>query len=189
MSKFNFADAFEEAEEAGYGPSDDLAVGKYTATIVSANAGESQNGDEKLGFLFKAAEGSESGDGEDVGGDTIWLNLTFSENGAKYAAADAKRLGLTAAMLNSDAEAAVETVVGQEWKITVVLSKDKKWTNVRLNKRLDGGDDEDAPKPKSKKAKAKAEPKPKKGKGKGKGKSKAAKADDDDDDDGDPWEL
>ncbi len=154
MTSYNFDDVFEEAEEAGFGPSGDLGVGKYTATIVSANAGESKAGDPKLGFMFKAAENSTDAEGDDVSGDTIWLNLTFSENGAKYAARDAKTLGLNSAMLNADPEAAVETAVGQEWKIAVVLSKDGQWKNVRLQKCLDA--DEEAPKPKAKKGKGKS---------------------------------
>ncbi len=194
MTSYDFSAVFEEAEEAGFGSSGDLGVGKYTATIVSANASESQAGDPKLGFLFKAIEGSEDADGQSVGGETIWLNLTFSENGGKYAARDAKALGLTDAMLNADPDEAVEVTVGQEWKIKVVLSKDGKWTNVYLQKRLDEDDeDEDEePKPKKKsKAKAKAKPKSKK---KAKPEPEPEdededEAEEDDDDDDNGWDI
>ncbi len=155
MTSYDFDSVFEEATEAGFGPSGDLDVGKYVGTIVSANAGESQNGDPKLGFMFKAGESSENAEGADVSGDTIWLNLTFSEKGGKYAARDAKALGLTSAMLNTDPEAAVETVVGQEWQFVVVLSKDGKWLNVQLRKRLSvepTAVDKPAPKPRKPKA-------------------------------------
>jgi hypothetical protein len=152
---FNFSDAFEEASEEGFGPSEDLTPGTYEAAIVAANVGESKAGDPKLGFWFRAAEGSTNDEGDDVSGDTIWLNLTFSENGAKYAARDAKSLGLTDRMLNSDPEAAVETAVGQVWRIKV--EENGEWMNARLRKRLD---DEPA-KPKKKAAKKRRpEPEP-----------------------------
>ena len=155
MTSYDFTDAFDEAEKEGFGPSSDLGAGKYTATVVSANAGETQDGDPKLGFLFKAVDGSVNASGEDVSGDTIWANLNFTERGAKYAARDARALGLTSKMLNSDPDSAVQTAVGQDWKIDVVPSKDGKYLNVRLKKRLDGGDEE-AAKPRPKKAKSKA---------------------------------
>lgn len=159
MTSFNFDDVFEEAEEAGFGPSGDLGPGKYTGIIVSANSGDSQKGDPKLGFLFKAADGSEDDEGNDVSGDTIWLNLTFSKAGGKYAARDAKALGLTSAMLNQDPDEAVETTVGQEWKFQVVASADGEWMNVRLQRLVSGGDEPAAkPKPKARKPKAKAKP-------------------------------
>jgi len=160
MTSFNFDDMFEEAEGAGFGPSDELDVGKYTATIVASKGGDdntSKAGDPQLGFMFKADEGSVSADGEDMSGAIRWLNLTFSETGGKYAAADAKAMGLTSAMLNSDSERAAEMTVGQSWRIEVSLSKDKKYRNIRLKKRLDEDEVDDKPKAKKgKKGKAKA---------------------------------
>ena len=152
MTSFNFDDVFKEAEAAGFGPTGDLGVGKYDATIVTANVGDSQAGDPKLGFMFKAAEGSVDAEDHGVSGATIWLNLTFSENGGVYAARDAMALGLTPAMLKSDTKAAVATTVGQVWRIDVVLSKDKEWMNVRLKKHLVEEEKADD-KPKAKKAK------------------------------------
>lgn len=134
---FDFTSAFEGAAEEGFGPSDDLTPGKYNGAFVAANVGKSQKGDVKLGFMFKADPESTNDDGHDVSGDTMWMNLTFSEKGAQYAARDAAKLGLTAAMLNADAEQAVQTVVGQRWSVTVKLSKDGEWTNLYLNKRQD----------------------------------------------------
>jgi len=170
MTSFNFDDVFEEAEKGGFGPSDELDVGKYEAKIVASKGGDdntSKAGDPQLGFMFKAEPGSVNADGEECSGDIRWLNLTFSENGGKYAAADAKAMGMTAAMLNSDSERAAETAVGQVWKIEVEASKDGKYRNVRLKKRLDDGADEapkpkakSRPKPKAKKAKPEPEPEP-----------------------------
>lgn len=139
MSTFDFSDVFEQAEDAGFGPSADLDVGTFEATIKAARGdGESKAGDPQLGFLFKADEGQVYDNGESAAGDERWLNLTFSEKGGKYAAADAKSLGLTAAMLNADRDAAAKTAVGQRWRIEVTPSKDGKYRNIRLKKRLDG---------------------------------------------------
>lgn len=124
MTTFDFTSAFEDAADAGFGGGEDLAPGKYTGSFVSANVGQSKAGDVKLGFMFKADADSTSDAGHDVSGDVIWMNLTFSAKGAQYAARDAAKLGLTAAMLNADAAAAVQTVVGQRWAVTVKLSKD-----------------------------------------------------------------
>ena len=103
---FDFESIFDSAVDEGFGPSEDLTPGKYRGSIVSANFGESQAGDPKAGFLFKAAEGSVSAEGHDVSGDTIWLNLTFSEKAQAFAARDMKKLGITGAMLNADSSAA-----------------------------------------------------------------------------------
>lgn len=134
---FDFESIFDSAVDEGFGPSEDLTPGKYRGSIVSANFGESQAGDPKAGFLFKAAEGSVSAEGHDVSGDTIWLNLTFSEKAQAFAARDMKKLGITGAMLNADSSAAVQTAVGQQWSFEVKLSKDGKWTNLYLGKRQD----------------------------------------------------
>lgn len=147
MSTFDFTSAFEDAADAGFGDGDDLTPGRYDGKFVSANVGKSKAGDVKLGFMFKADEDSTNDDGHDVSGDVIWMNLTFSAKGAQYAARDAQKLGLTAAMLNADAEAAVQTVVGQRWSATVKLSKDGEWTNLYLNKRLDDAPAASAPAP------------------------------------------
>lgn len=155
MSNFNFESVFDSAVDEGFGPSEDLTPGKYRGSIVSANFGESQAGDPKAGFLFKAAEGSTSADGEDVAGDTIWLNLTFSEKAQSFAARDMKKLGVTGAMLNSDPAAAVQTAVGQTWTFEVKLSKDGKWTNLYLGKRQ-GEAAAAAPKPAAPKVEAPA---------------------------------
>ncbi len=148
MSTFDFQDVFDNAVTEGFGPSEDLTPGKYRGSIVSANAGESNDGYPRLGFLFKAAEGSTNADGEDVSGDTIWLNVTFSPKAKDFAARDCGKLGITGAMLNSDTSAAVNTAVGQEWSFEVKLSKDGKWTNCYLGKRQDGGEASAAPAPK-----------------------------------------
>jgi hypothetical protein len=149
---FDFEEVFDNAVTEGFGPSDDLTPGKYKGAIVSANAGENNDNYPRLGFLFKAAEGSLNADGEDVSGDTIWLNLTFSPKAKDFAARDAGKLGITGAMLNADADAAVQTAVGQEWSFEVKLSKDGKWTNLYLGKRRDGEGATEAPKPKAKPA-------------------------------------
>lgn len=142
MSTFNFTDMFNDASEAGFGPDIDLLVGKYRATIVAAKGdGTSQKGDPQLGFIFKAEDGSVSADGEDMSGASKWLNLTFSEAGGKYAAADALKLGITSDMLNADPVAAVATAVGQVWNIEVVQAKDPRFMNVRLGKRVESGTD------------------------------------------------
>ena len=137
MSNFNFETIFDSAVDEGFGPSEDLTPGKYRGSIVSANFGESQAGDPKAGFLFKADDGSARVDGDDVSGDTIWLNLTFSEKAQSFAARDMKKLGVTGAMLNADPSAAVQSAVGQQWSFEVKLSKDGKWTNLYLGKRQD----------------------------------------------------
>ena len=137
MPSFNFSDVFDNAASDGFGPSEDLIPGKYVGKFVSANAGESNNGDPKLGFLFKADEGSTAADGTDVSGDTIWLNSTFSEKAAPFAALDCTKMGITGAMLNADMAAAAQTVVGQVWSVEVKLSKDGQWTNLYLGKRRD----------------------------------------------------
>ena len=137
MSNFNFEEVFENAVTEGFGPSEDLTPGKYRGAIVSANAGESKDGYPRLGFMFKAAEGSTNLEGDDVSGDTIWLNLTFSPKAKDFAARDAGKLGITGKMLNADMSAAVQTAVGQEWSFEVKPSKDGKWTNLYLGKRSD----------------------------------------------------
>ena len=125
MSNFNFEEVFENAVTEGFGPSEDLTPGKYRGAIVSANAGESKDGYPRLGFMFKAAEGSTNLEGDDVSGDTIWLNLTFSPKAKDFAARDAGKLGITGKMLNADMSAAVQTAVGQEWSFEVKPSKPK----------------------------------------------------------------
>jgi hypothetical protein len=89
--------------------------------------------------MFVAQDGSVSADGEDMSGGTIWLNATFSEKAAGFAARDCASLGVTGAMLNSDPQAAVQTAIGQVWSVEVKLSKDGQWTNVYLGKKQDGG--------------------------------------------------
>jgi len=147
MPSFNFSDAFESAVEDGFGPSTDLVPGKYRGKFVSANAGTSAAGDPKLGFMFKADEGSTAADGTDVSGDTLWLNATFSEKAAPFAARDCRKLGITAAMLESDMAAAAQTVVGQAWSVEVKLSKDGQWTNLYLGKPAAGAAPAAAPAP------------------------------------------
>ncbi len=139
MSSFNFESIFQEAVSEGFGPSIDLAPGKYIAEIKSANFGESKAGAPKAGFMFVAQDGSVSADGEDMSGGTIWLNATFSEKAAGFAARDCASLGVTGAMLNADPQAAVQTTVGQVWSIEVKVSKDGQWTNCYLGKKQ-GGD-------------------------------------------------
>ncbi len=161
MTTFDFEDVFNDAEEEGFGPSDDLTPGKYTATIKSANWGESKNKDPKAGFMFVAAEGSENADGDDVSGDVIWLNATFSEKAKGFAARDCQKLGITGAMLNADPKAAVQTAVGQTWTIEVKLSKDGKWTNCYLGKQVESDDEDERPaKPKASKPKPAPAPEP-----------------------------
>ena len=138
MSTFNFTDMFNDASEAGFGPDIKLLVGSYEAVIKAAKSdGTSKKGDPQLGFIFEAVDGSVSDDGEDMSGASKWLNLTFSEAGGKYAAADALKLGITAEMLNTDPAAAVKTVVGQRWAITVVQATNPDFTNIRLGKRIE----------------------------------------------------
>lgn len=149
MSTFDFEEIFNDAKEQGFGPSKDLAPGKYTAVIKSANWGESKNKDPKAGFMFVAEDGSVSADGEDMSGGVIWLNATFSEKARSFAARDCAALGITGAMLNADPKAAVQTAVGQRWTIEVKQSKDGKWTNCYLGKRLSGDSAPSRPSPPS----------------------------------------
>jgi len=175
MSSFNFEEVFDNAVTDGFGPSEDLTPGKYRGAIVSANAGESKDGYPRLGFMFKAGDGSANTDGDDVSGDTIWLNLTFSPKAKDFAARDAGKLGISGKMLNADMSAAVQTAVGQEWSFEVKPSKDGKWTNLYLGKRSDAS------------GSAKPQPAP----------SPAARLADPDDahtsavasSDGDPWDI
>ena len=134
----NFTDIFENAVDEGYGPNVDLTPGRYEGAFTFANTGETKAGDPKLGFLFVADEGSKSDTGEDMTGGSIWLNLYFSEKAINFAVKDAKALGLTPAMLDTDAGAAVNTVVGKRFSVTVKLSKNGDFTNLYLGKALGG---------------------------------------------------
>lgn len=133
----SFSDMFDNAVDEGYGPDLDLAVGKYEGSFTFANSGETKAGHPSMGFLFKADEGSVSEAGEDMSGGVRWFNLYFSPAAMNFAVRDAKALGLTPAMLDTDMEAAATTVVGQRWSVTVKLSKDGQYTNLYINKRLD----------------------------------------------------
>ena len=132
----NFTDIFDNAAEDGYGPSLDLATGKYEGAFKFGKADETKSGHPSLGFIFEADQGSVSEAGADMGGGTAWFNLYFTPAAANFAARDAKRLGLTAAMLETDMEAAAATVVGQRWAVTLKPSKDGNYINVYLDKRL-----------------------------------------------------
>jgi hypothetical protein len=132
----NFSDIFDNAAEDGYGPSLDLASGKYEGTFKFGKAGETKSGHPSLGFIFEADAGSVSETGTDMGGGTAWFNLYFTPAAANFAARDAKRLGLTAAMLETDMEAAAQVVVGQRWAVTLKPSKDGQYVNVYLDKAL-----------------------------------------------------
>lgn len=160
MPTIDFEDLFDNAVDEGFGPSEDLTPGKYKGQIVSANWGTSKAGDPKAGFLFKADPDSTNADGEDVSGDTLWLNATFSKAAKDFAARDLKALGITGAMLNADPKAAVQTAVGQRWSFEVKLSKDGEWTNLYLGKRQDADAADEAPKPKARKPKAAPKPEP-----------------------------
>lgn len=192
MSNFDFSDAFEEAEKEGFGPSADLPEGTFECTIKAANAGTSKKGDQRIGYLFVANEGQLDDDGDDVSGDSVWHNTYFTAKGRKYAAADAKAMGLTPEMLNADADEAVETVVGQVWRIETVQNGD--FLNVRLKKRLDDGESVAKPKPKKAKPAPVEEDEDEAPKAKKKGKGKKAKPapppePDDNDDDDDDWDI
>lgn len=133
----SFSEMFDNAVDEGYGPDVELAVGKYDGSFTFANSGETKKGDPSLGFLFKADEGSVSDAGEDMSGAVRWFNIYFSPAAMNFAVRDAKSLGLTPAMLDTDMEAAAQTVVGQRWSVTVKLAKDPQYTNIYINKRLD----------------------------------------------------
>jgi|TARA_R110000787_G_scaffold56332_4_gene129562 hypothetical protein len=124
----SFSEIFETVVDSGFGPSDPLTPGKYEATIVSANTGTTKAGDFKAGFLIKD---------NDAGG-ASWMNQNFiksSENSTRFFKQAMTTLGITAAMLDSDADAAVQTAVGKQFKITVVEKGD--WVNIYLDKAID----------------------------------------------------
>jgi hypothetical protein len=133
----SFSEMFDSAVDEGYGPDLDLAVGKYEGAFTFANTGKTKSGDPSIGLLFKADDGSKSAAGEDMSGGVRWFNLYFSPAAMNFAVRDAKALGLTPAMLDTDIEAAAQSAVGQRWAVTVKLSKDGQYTNIFIDKRLD----------------------------------------------------
>ena len=125
----NFSDIFAGVVDEGFGPSEDLTPGKYEATIVTANTGTTKNGDFKAGFLFK----------DDASGATAWMNQNFlasNPTSAKFFKQAMSTLGITGAMLDADADAAVQTTVGKRFSITAKEKGD--WLNIYLNKELTG---------------------------------------------------
>lgn len=133
----SFSDMFDNAVDEGYGPDLDLTPGRYEGAFTFGNTGSTQAGDPKFGWIFKADDGSVSEAGEDMSGGTLWFNLYFSPAAMNFAVRDAKTLGLTPAMLDTDPDAAAQQVVGQRWSVTVKLSKNGDFTNLYLGKRLD----------------------------------------------------
>jgi hypothetical protein len=126
----SFSDIFDSVVDEGFGPSDPLTPGSYEATIVSANTGKTKAGDFKAGFLFK----------DNASGATAWMNQNFiksSPNSAKYFKQAMSILGITGAMLDADADAAVQTAVGKQFKIKAAQKGD--WLNIYLNKEITGG--------------------------------------------------
>tara|TARA_R110000796_G_scaffold169017_2_gene285928 strand:+ start:1453 stop:1905 length:453 start_codon:yes stop_codon:yes gene_type:complete len=125
----NFSSIFDGVVDEGFGPSEDLKPGKYEATVVTANTGTTKKGDFKAGFLFK----------DDASGDTSWMNQNFIESSpisCKLFKQAMSILGITGAMLDADADAAVQSVVGKRFSIT---AKQKgEWLNIYLNKELTG---------------------------------------------------
>lgn len=133
----SFSDMFEQAVDDGYGPDVELTPGKYQARIKFSKVGTTKNsGDPSIGFVFEALSGK-SDSGEDMTGAVRWFNLYFTPAAMNFAVRDAKKLGLTPAMLDTDMEAAAKTVIGQVWNVTVKKSKDGKNTNLYLDSRLD----------------------------------------------------
>ncbi len=133
----SFSEMFDTAVDEGYGPDLDLAVGKYEGAFTFANTGKTKSGDPSIGLLFKADDGSKSAAGEDMSGAVRWFNLYFTPAAMNFAVRDAKALGLTPAMLDTDIEAAAQSVVGQRWAATVKPSKDGQYVNIYIDKRLD----------------------------------------------------
>jgi hypothetical protein len=126
----SFSDIFDGVVDEGFGPSDPLTPGKYEATIVTANVGTTKAGDFKAGFLFK----------DNASGATAWMNQNFiksSPNSAKYFKQAMSVLGITGPMLDADSDAAVQTVVGKQFKITAKQKGD--WLNIYLNGAIDAG--------------------------------------------------
>lgn len=130
----SFTDVFNNADTEGYGPSDDLADGKYgQLKVVSANAKKTKGGKPMFGFLLKNVE-----EGHALEGDTVWLNQVFTAGNKTSEDIFARvmgQLGVTGQMLDADADRAVETTVGQVWSAEVVTKGE--WTNVYLGKRKD----------------------------------------------------
>lgn len=104
---------------------EDLPLGDHTATITHGKTRISNNGNFQVGFRFANEDGS------------IWMWQTLTEKSAKMFVTACAKLGITGQMLDADADAAVETAVGQEWEISIKKNGD--YTNVYTNKRLDGG--------------------------------------------------
>jgi len=145
----NFGDIFDKAVDTGFGPTDDLEPGKYTAEIVSTSVGEVKNGKWKgaprFGFLFKDVDS----------GGTAWANQTFfegNEAATNVFVSIMKGLGITGRMLEADPAAALETSVGRIHKIRV--EEDGDFTNVKIGacQNADDEDEDDRPAPKKKKA-------------------------------------
>lgn len=129
----SFAEVFANADTEGFGPRQYLPDGKYVAEITHANSKTSKNGKPKFGFLFKAT--ADPRNGEHTGG-TVWLNQVFTaenETARNIFARVMGDLGITGQMLDADAEAAVQTAVGQVWTIEVKTKGE--FTNVYLGKR------------------------------------------------------
>lgn len=140
----SFTDVFNNASDAGFGPSDDLADGKYgQLKIVSANAKKTQAGKPMFGFLLKNIE-----EGSPTEGDTVWLNQVFSAGNQVSEDIFAEvmgYLGITGPMLDADANKAVNTTVGQVWSAEVKTKGE--WTNVYLGKRQNVAAPESSPAP------------------------------------------
>ena len=146
----NFGDIFDKAVDTGFGPTDDLEPGKYTAEIVSTSVGAVKSGKwegaPRFGFLFKDVDS----------GGTVWANQTFfegNEAATNVFVSIMKGLGITGRMLEADQAAALETSVGRIHKIRV--EKDGDFTNVKIGacQNADEEDEADRPAPKKKASK------------------------------------
>lgn len=126
----NFQQIFDNAVDDGFGPSERLEPGKYTAEIVSTSVGTTKKGDPSFGFLFKDV----------ASGGTVWMNQNFFEGNEKATNVFVrvmKQLGITGAMLNADAEAACSAAEGKRFKIKVVQNGD--FLNVYVNDEVTEG--------------------------------------------------
>ena len=117
-------DIFKRAEKPAGPPK--LEPGTYAARVVEARFAPTRAGKPRMSWKLQAGQAGTAWMGhnmpdEDTSSGALWFMRRTLE-----------AFRITPAMLDADTESAIQTALGQIWRIEVKLSKDGEWTNVTL---------------------------------------------------------